>query len=85
MKSTRQNLITKLSKLTFLTSDEFGFPSNVECDICEGAGGFDERPRSGGDPMEPDDYYWNGCNHCGERGYFFNPTTKCIRRWKVNL
>ena len=61
------------------------FPSRVMCGCCDGVGGFDDQPRHGGDPMEPDDYYWNGCNHCDEQGYFFNPTTKVVRRFMFKL
>lgn len=65
--------------------DTATFPTKVECDVCEGAGGFDDRPRSGGDRMEPDDYYWNGCDYCDEQGYFFDPTVKVICRYTIKL
>jgi hypothetical protein len=61
------------------------FPTVAECQNCEGAGGFDTRPRSGGDRMEPDDYYWDGCDNCDEQGYFFDPTAKAIRRYTIKL
>lgn len=68
----------------YLYSDR-NFSTKVECDICNGHGGHDTRPRGGGDRMEPDDYYWNGCDYCDEQGYFFNPKVKLIRRYKWKL
>lgn len=65
--------------------DEARFPSHVVCDVCNGAGGFDSRPRHGGDRMEPDDYYWNGCDACDEQGEHFCATAKAVTRRRIKI
>ena len=65
--------------------DTAAFPTRQECPHCEGATGWDTRPRSGGDRMEPDDYYWDSCS-CGDgEGYYFSPTARVIRRFTIRL
>lgn len=61
---------------------DFPFPSHAECWHCEGTGGTDTRPRSGGDRMEPDDYYWGGCDYC-EDGVIYSATAKAIKRYVI--
>ena len=61
------------------------FPTHAECPRCEGKCGWDTRPRGGGDRMEPDDYYWWGCDDCDEQGVLYNPKCKVVKRYRVEV
>ena len=54
----------------------------IECPNCNGTGGRDTRPKSGGDPFEDDIYYWNECNLCSGYGNLENHIKYIRRRYE---